>query len=190
MKHLQTPLSSKDIAALTAGEQVFIDGIIYTARDAAHKRMIENLNCGKPLPIDISDQIIFYMGPCPAAPGEIIGPAGPTTSHRMDAYTPLLLDRGLKGMIGKGNRTKTVIEAIKEKKAVYFSCVGGTGSLCADHIQSVEIIAYDDLGTEAIRKLRVKDFPVIVAIDAKGNNIYQKGIEKYRNYINGGKDYE
>lgn len=181
-KQITTPLTQDVIDELSCGEQVTITGVIYTARDAAHKRMTEDLAAGKPLPFDVKGQIIFYMGPCPAAPGEIIGPAGPTTSHRMDAYTPQLLDLGLSGMIGKGNRTAPVQDAIKTHHAVYFACVGGTGSLCADHIEKAEVIAYDDLGTEAVRRLYVKDFPVIVAIDADGNNIYERGIKTYQNY--------
>jgi len=183
MIRLNTPLTEEKIAGLKVGDQVLISGTLYSARDAAHKRMVEGLDGEKPLPFDIRGQIVFYMGPCPAVPGEIIGPAGPTTSHRMDAYTPALLHRGLKGMIGKGNRTAPVVDAIVENQAVYFVCAGGTGMLSASCITDAQVIAYDDLGAEAIRRLIVKDFPVIVAIDAKGNNIYENEIKKYRNYL-------
>lgn len=182
-KIISTPLSDEMIASLSCGDQVLISGTIYTARDAAHKRLLEDLNQNKRLPFDIKNQIVFYMGPCPAAPGEVIGPAGPTTSHRMDKYTPKLLSLGLKGMIGKGNRSLEVIESMKKYHDVYFACVGGTGTLCAKHILHSEVIAYSDLGTEAIRKIEVEDFPVFVAIDAKGNNIYESGPEKFRKYL-------
>jgi fumarate hydratase subunit beta len=183
MKKISTPLSDEVIASLSCGDQVNISGIIYTARDAAHKRLIDDLKQNKDLPFDIKNQIIFYMGPCPAAPGEVIGPAGPTTSHRMDKYTPKLLSLGLRGMIGKGNRSSEVIESVKKYHSVYFACVGGTGTLCAKHIRHSEVIAYSDLGTEAIRKLEVVDFPVFVAIDAKGNNIYVNGPNNFRKYL-------
>lgn len=181
IKHITAPMSAQTAAGLKAGDQVFISGILYTARDAAHKRMVEDLAEGRPLPFDLKDQIIFYMGPCPAKPGEVIGPAGPTTSHRMDAYTPVLLDHGLTGMIGKGNRTAPVIESIAAHHAVYFACVGGTGTLCARCITASEVIAYPDLGTEAVRRLAVKDFPVIVVIDAEGHNLYESERLKYIN---------
>lgn len=183
MQKIITPITNEKIEQLVCGEQVLLSGTIYTARDAAHKRMIEDLSQQKSLPFNVKDQIIFYMGPCPAAPGEIIGPAGPTTSHRMDKYTPQLLDLGLKGMIGKGDRTKPVIESIKNNKAIYFACVGGTGTLCASHIKYSEIIAYPELGTEAVRKLEVENFPIFVAIDAKGNNIYDNGPKLFRKYL-------
>jgi fumarate hydratase subunit beta len=183
MKKIRTPITDDVIKDLVCGEQVLLSGTIYTARDAAHKQMLEDLADHNPLPFDINGQIIFYLGPCPAAPGEVIGPAGPTTSHRMDKYTPKLLDLGLKGMIGKGNRTSPVIDSIRKNSAVYFACVGGTGTLCARHIQHSEIIAYPELGTEAVRKLEVKDFPIFVAIDAKGNNIYDNGPKLFRKYI-------
>ena len=173
-----------EIPTLNTGERVLLTGDLYVARDAAHKRMIESLDLNESLPFDITDQIIFYMGPCPAAPGEVIGPAGPTTSHRMDAYSPKLFERGLLGTIGKGNVSQSVIEAIIARQGVYFTCVGGTGCLSADRIKSSEIIAYPDLGAEAIRHIRVEDFPVIVAVDSQGNNvfheqriIYQQSIE-------------
>lgn len=178
---INTPLDHTILEKLKIGDQVYISGEIYTARDAAHKRMIEELHLTKHLPFDIANQIIFYMGPCPAAPGEIIGPAGPTTSHRMDAYTPELLDLGLKVMIGKGNRTQPVIDSIIKNHAVYMACVGGTGSLCSQCIKSSQVIAYDDLGTEAIRHLVVENFPAIVAIDSRGNNIYTTEKEKFSN---------
>lgn len=181
MIELLTPINSEKISHLKCGDQIVISGDIYTARDAAHQRMIEDLHNNKKLPFDIHNQIIFYMGPCPAAPGEVIGPAGPTTSHRMDTYTPELLDKGLKGMIGKGNRNQEVINSIIKHHAVYFACIGGTGSLCSERIIQSEIIAYDDLGTEAIRHLKVDNFQVIVAIDSKGNNIYTKGRNDFLN---------
>lgn len=183
MIKINTPLSDGTISKLQSGMQVLISGEIYVARDAAHFRMMEDLRHGKGLPFDIKDQIIFYMGPCPAKPGEIIGPSGPTTSHRMDAYTPTLLDLGLKGMIGKGNRSKGVVDSIISNHAVYFACVGGTGALCAQCIESVEIIAYPDLKTEAIRKLVVNDLPIIVVIDGVGNNLYETERNKYVNLI-------
>lgn len=177
---LSTPLLKEKRKSLKAGDHVRISGVIYTARDAAHQRMVENLVKGVPLPVDFKDQLIYYVGPCPEKPGEIIGSAGPTTSGRMDGYTPTLLEHGLGGMIGKGNRSEDVIDSIIDHGAVYFTCVGGAGALLQSCIQSVELLAYDDLGTEAIRKLWVKDFPAIVAIDAGGNNLYKTEREKYR----------
>ena len=179
-KILQTPLLSKDIEQLTCGEKVLINGIIYTARDEAHKRLINLLKNGKSLPFDIKDQIIYYVGPTPEKPGEVIGSAGPTTSGHMDAYTPSLLDVGLKGMIGKGQRNREVIDAIVRNKAVYFAATGGAGVLLAKSIKKSKIIAYEDLGTEAIREIYVENFPCIVAVDSKGNNLYEKGPEKYQ----------
>jgi fumarate hydratase subunit beta len=179
-KILKTPLKNKDVEKLTCGDKVMLNGKIYTARDAAHKRLIQLLEDGKPLPIDIEGQIIFYVGPTPEKPGEVIGSAGPTTSGRMDPYTPRLLDAGLKGMIGKGQRSKEVIDAIVRNKSVYFAATGGAGVLLAKSIKKSKIIAYEDLGTEAIREIHVENFPCIVAIDFKGRDLYEKGPEKYQ----------
>lgn len=172
-KRINTPLKKEALEKLQAGDYVYISGVIYSARDAAHKRMYETMLDGKEIPMDISDNIIYYLGPTPAKEGQVIGSAGPTTSSRMDKYTPLLLENGLNGMIGKGKRSKEVIDAIIKNKAVYFAAVGGAGALLSKCIKESEVIAYDDLGTEAIRKMRVEDFPVIVVIDSKGNNLYE-----------------
>ena len=169
---INTPLEKKIIEMLSAGDMVYITGTIYTARDAAHKRMAETLEAGKELPIDVRGEMIYYMGPSPAREGNVIGSAGPTTASRMDRYTPRLLDMGLCGMIGKGKRSLEVIEAMIRNGAVYFAAIGGAGALLSKTIVKAELIAYDDLGTEAIRKLTVKDFPAIVVIDTKGNNLY------------------
>ena len=169
---INTPLEKNVIEMLSAGDMVYITGCIYTARDAAHKRMAEALETGKDLPIDIKGETIYYMGPSPARKGNAIGSAGPTTASRMDKYTPRLLDMGLCGMIGKGKRSREVIEAMIRNGAVYFAAIGGAGALLSKTIVKAELIAYDDLGTEAIRKLTVKDFPAIVVIDARGNNLY------------------
>ena len=179
-KIVNTPLKNKDIEKLSFGDKVILSGIIYTARDAAHKRLIKLLEDGKPLPFDIKDQIIYYVGPTPEKPKEIIGSAGPTTSGRMDPYTPQLLDAGLKGMIGKGQRSEKVVEAIVRNKSIYFAATGGASVLLAKSIKKSKIIAYEDLGTEAIREIYVENFPCIVAIDSKGNNLYKKGPEKYQ----------
>lgn len=179
-KRIAAPIDKKTAEELTAGEYVYITGTIYTARDAAHKRMKETLDKGEALPFDIKGQMIYYMGPSPAREGRPIGSAGPTTASRMDRYTPELLDLGLGAMIGKGKRTKEVLDAVVRNKAVYFAAVGGAGALLSKCIQSSEVIAYGDLGTEAIRKLHVKDFPVIVVADCKGNNLYETAIEQYR----------
>ena len=178
-KHINLPLSKEVINELKAGDYVFLSGVIYTARDAAHKRMDETLSEGKELPIDIKNNTIYYMGPSPARDGRPIGSAGPTTASRMDKYAPKLLDMGLLGMIGKGRRSDAVRDAIIRNGAVYFAAVGGAGALLPKAIISSEVVAYDDLGTEAIRKLTVKDFPVIVVIDNKGNNLYDIALEKY-----------
>lgn len=172
-KYINAPMDEKTAKALKAGDYVYISGIIYTARDAAHKRMYEALNEGNPLPISMENNIIYYMGPSPAREGRPIGSAGPTTASRMDKYAPSLLDLGLKGMIGKGKRNQEVHEAVIRNGAVYFAAVGGAGALLSKCITSSEVIAYDDLGTEAIRKLEVKDFPVIVVIDSEGNDLYE-----------------
>ncbi len=181
--NLEAPLCKADVKKLKAGDIVNISGIIYTARDAAHKRMIGLLEEGKSLPFDIKDQVIYYVGPCPAKPGEVIGSAGPTTSGRVDAYTPKLIEMGLSGMIGKGLRDNSVIEAMKKYGAVYFGAIGGAGALIAKSIIHEEIVAFPDLGTEAIRKLTVKEFPVTVIIDSLGNNLYEAGKKMFRQTI-------
>lgn len=175
-KYIKAPLSADVTQSLEAGDYVYITGTIYTARDAAHKRMYEALQKGENLPIDIKDQIIYYLGPSPAREGNVIGSAGPTTSSRMDKYTPTLLDLGMGGMIGKGKRSPKVIESIVENKSVYFAAVGGAGALLSKCIKKAEVVAYEDLGTEAIRRLEVEKLPVIVVIDSKGNNLYEKNI--------------
>ncbi len=172
-KNITTPLTEEVTTNLTAGDIVSITGVIYSARDAAHKRMTETLAAGGTLPFEIKDAVIYYLGPSPAREGQVIGSAGPTTSGRMDAYTPQLLELGLRGMIGKGKRSAEVIETMKKTKAVYFAAVGGAGALLSKHITKSEVIAYDDLGTEAIHKLYVEDFPAIVVIDCKGNSLYK-----------------
>lgn len=178
-KYIKAPLSAQDAKELNAGDYVYITGTVYTARDAAHKRMYEALEKGEKLPLDMENNIIYYMGPSPAREGRPIGSAGPTTASRMDKYAPSLLDLGLKGMIGKGKRSDAVKEAIVRNGSVYFAAVGGAGALLAQSIKSSEVIAYDDLGTEAIRKLEVENFPVIVVIDAKGNDLYQTAIREF-----------
>ena len=176
---IQAPLIKEEIRCLHAGDSVLITGTIYTARDAAHKRMQEALKNGEKLPLAMEGNVIYYMGPSPAREGRPIGSAGPTTASRMDKYAPELLDLGLKGMIGKGKRSKEVIDAIVRNEAVYFAAVGGAGALLSKSILSSEVIAYDDLGTEAIRKLEVKDFPAIVVIDKDGNNLYETAVKEY-----------
>ncbi|ABB14090.1 MULTISPECIES: Fe-S-containing hydro-lyase [Carboxydothermus] len=174
------PLTEEKVRSLKAGDSVLITGVVYTGRDAAHKRMVEALDRGEELPTDLKDQVIYYVGPTPAKPGKPIGSAGPTTSGRMDAYTPRLLEKGLRGMIGKGYRSPEVIEAIKKYGAVYFVAIGGAAALIAKSIKSYEVIAYEDLGPEAHAKIYVEDFPAIVAIDCEGNNIYEIGPKKYK----------
>ena len=176
---LATPLSTEDVEDLRIGDKVLLSGVLITGRDAAHKRLFELINKGKDLPIDIKGQVIYYVGPTPARPGKPIGSAGPTSSYRMDPYSPRLIELGLKGTIGKGNRSQTVIEAMKRFKAVYFGATGGAGALIAKRIKKAEIIAYADLGPEAIRILEVEDFPVIVINDTKGNDLYQESIKRY-----------
>lgn len=176
-KHIQVPFSRNVARELKAGDMVYLSGTIYAARDAAHKRMEEALTAGKNLPFDLRGNIIYYMGPSPARKGAVIGSAGPTTASRMDKYTPRLLDLGMAGMIGKGKRSEAVQEAIVRNEAVYFAAIGGAGALLSKHIASSEVIAYEDLGTEAIRKLEVEEFPVIVVIDAQGKNLYQQVAE-------------
>lgn len=178
-KIIRTPLTDEKVEDLHAGDNVLISGIIYTARDAAHKRLIELLDKGESLPMQVRDQIIYYVGPTPAKPGKPIGSAGPTTSYRMDSFTPRLLDIGLKGMIGKGLRSNEVIESMKKNKSVYFGAIGGAAALIGKSIIHSEIIAYEDLGSEAIRKLEVKDLPAVVVIDSKGNNLYELGQKNY-----------
>ena len=178
-KYLTVPFSEKEAKALKSGDYVYLTGTIYTARDAAHKRMYEALQEGKELPFDIRNNVIYYMGPSPAREGRPIGSAGPTTASRMDLYAPSLLDLGQRGMIGKGKRTEEVRQAIIRNNAVYFAAVGGAGALLSKSILSSEVIAYDDLGTEAIRKLEVKNFPVIVVIDSEGSNLYETAVKAY-----------
>ena len=182
-KTIQVPLFEEDINSLKGGDFLYLSGIFYTARDAAHKRMYETLLDGKELPVDVKGQFIYYLGPTPAREGQVIGSAGPTTSSRMDKYTPTMLDQGLKGMIGKGKRSPEVIEAIRRNQSVYFAAVGGAGALLSKCIKRSEVVAYDDLGAEAIRRLEIENFPVIVVIDKDGNNLYETAIEKYRKRI-------
>lgn len=179
-RYITAPYDDQVAKSLHSGDYVYITGIIYTARDAAHKRMYEALKEGKELPFEVENNVIYYMGPSPAREGRPIGSAGPTTASRMDKYAPFLLDLGLKGMIGKGKRTEEVKQAIVRNGAVYFAAVGGAGALLSKSIISSEVIAYDDLGTEAVRKLQVKNFPVIVVIDFEGNNLYETAIKEYR----------
>lgn len=179
-RQITAPLTPEEAKSLRAGDYVYITGTIYTARDAAHKRMYEALEKGEMLPVDVKNNIIYYMGPSPAREGRPIGSAGPTTASRMDKYAPALLDLGLAGMIGKGKRSDAVREAIVKNGAVYFAAVGGAGALLSRSIRKSEVIAYDDLGTEAIRRLEVQDFPVIVVIDSEGNNLYETAVREYQ----------
>lgn len=176
---LTMPLNREAARSLKAGDSCLISGVIYTARDAAHKRLCDLLKEGKELPLDLKDAVIYFVGPTPAKPGEPIGSAGPTTSYRMDAYSPLLIRQGQTGMIGKGKRGSEVIDAMKEYGAVYFGAIGGCGALLSSCIKKSEVIAYEDLGAEAIRRLEVVDFPVIVVIDSEGNNLYESGRATY-----------
>lgn len=178
-KKIQVPLLKEDIDELRAGDYVYLTGTIYTARDAAHKRMYDSMKKGEELPIELNGNVLYYLGPSPAREGQVIGSAGPTTSSRMDKYTPDMLDAGLKGMVGKGKRSKEVIEAMKRNGAVYFAAVGGAGALLAQCIKEAEVVAYDDLGPEAIRRLHIEDLPVIVVIDKEGNNLYETATEKW-----------
>lgn len=175
-----TPLTDEAVRALKVGDQVSLSGVIYGARDAAHKRMIATLDAGGDLPVPLDGQVIYYVGPAPARPGEVIGSAGPTTSSRMDSFTPALLARGLKGIIGKGSRNETVRESLKRYNAVYLVAVGGAAALIAEHIKQVEVIAYEDLGTEAIHRMVVEDFPLVVANDAHGGDLYEQGKQAWR----------
>jgi len=178
-KMIHAPLMREEILSLRAGDNVLLSGVIYTGRDAAHKRLCALVKEGKPLPFDLKNQVIYYAGPCPAKPGDPIGSCGPTTSYRMDAYAPVLCDLGLIGMIGKGQRSKAVVDAIRRNEGVYFAATGGAGALIASSIISAEMIAFEDLGAEAIRRLTVKDLPLIVAIDAFGGNLYEEGPKRY-----------
>lgn len=178
---LTTPFTDAEtIKQLQAGDQVWLSGTIYTARDAAHQRMVEQLARGEALPLDLQNQVIFYVGPTPAKPGDIIGSAGPTTSSRMDKYAPTLLEHGLKGMIGKGHRSDEVVQAIAENNAIYFAAIGGSGALLSQAIKAVELIAYEDLGTEAIRKLTIEDFPCLVVNDTAGRDWYKLAQENFK----------
>lgn len=179
-RHIQVPLLEQDIEELKAGDYVYLTGTIYTARDAAHKRMYDSMKKGESLPIDLKGNVLYYLGPSPAREGQVIGSAGPTTSSRMDKYTPDMLDAGLKGMVGKGKRSPEVIEAMKRNHAVYFAAVGGAGALLSKCIKEAEVVAYDDLGTEAIRKLYIENLPVIVVIDKDGNNLYETVSKKWQ----------
>ncbi len=176
---LKTPLTNEDVEKLKAGDIVYLTGTVYTARDAAHKRLVDLINEGKELPFDLKGAVIYYVGPTPPKPGEVIGSAGPTTSYRMDPYAPILIERGLKGMIGKGKRNEAVKEACKKHKAVYFGAVGGAAALIAKAIKSAEVIAYPELGPEAIRRLEVEDFPVVVVNDVFGNDLYEMGRKEW-----------
>lgn len=180
IKRLKAPLSDADVLALKSGDSVLISGVIYTARDAAHKKLVELMERGEPLPVDLQGQIIYYVGPTPARPGEAIGSAGPTTSGRMDAYTPLMLERGMKACIGKGLRNAAVKEALQRYKGLYLAAVGGAGALLSKRIRKCEVVAYPELGAEAIHRLEVEDFPATVINDAYGNDLYEEGAKAYR----------
>ncbi len=179
-KKINLPITENDIKNLKAGDSVLLSGSIITGRDAAHKRLFELIEKNEPLPVSIDGELIYYVGPAPAKPGFAVGPAGPTSSYRMDKYAPALLDRGLKGMIGKGARSQEVIDAIVRNNCVYFAAIGGAAALIAKSIKSEEILCYEDLGTEAVRRYEVEDFPCIVAVDCNGNNIYETEPQKYR----------
>ena len=176
---ITTPLTREKVKELRAGDSCLISGVIYTARDAAHKRLCELVAAGNELPLDVKDSVIYFVGPTPAKPGQAIGSAGPTTSYRMDAYSPTLISLGLTGMIGKGKRGQEVVDAMKEHGAVYFGAIGGCGALLSKCVKKAEVIAYDDLGAEAIRRMEVEDFPAVVIIDSLGNNLYQTGRADY-----------
>ena len=178
-KVIQVPLSKQDIDNLKAGDYVYLTGTIYTARDAAHKRMYDSMKKGEELPIKLNGNVLYYLGPSPAREGQVIGSAGPTTSSRMDKYTPDMLDAGLKGMVGKGKRSPEVIDAMKRNGAVYFAAVGGSGALLSKCIKEADVVAYEDLGTEAIRRLYIEELPVIVVIDKEGNNLYETASEEW-----------
>lgn len=180
VKRITTPLTDEAVESLKAGDEVLISGVIYTGRDAAHKRLFELISRGEDLPIELKGQVIYYVGPCPPKPGQVIGSAGPTTSGRMDPYTPTLIEKGLKGMIGKGSRRPEVVEAMKRHKAVYFLAIGGLGALLAKRVKRAEVVAFPELGPEAVYRLEVEDFPVIVGIDMYGNDLYLEGVKRYR----------
>ncbi len=177
--NVKVPMSREEARQLKAGDSVLLSGVIYTARDAAHKRLCELADQGKALPMDVKDAVIYFVGPTPAKPGEVIGSAGPTTAYRMDAYSPTMIQLGLTGMIGKGKRSEAVVNAMKEYGAVYFGAIGGCGALLSRCIKKAEVIAYEDLGAEAIRRLEVENFPAVVIIDSEGNNLYETGRENY-----------
>jgi len=179
VKAITTPLKEEDVLDLRAGDAVRISGVMYTARDAAHKRLVDLIDQGKELPFDIEGQMVYFVGPTPAKPGRPIGSAGPTTSYRMDPYSPKLIEHGLRGMLGKGERGIEVVDAMKKYKAVYFAAIGGAGALIAKSIKKAEVIAYEDLGAEAIRRIEVEDFPAVVAQDAHGGNLYVTGKEEF-----------
>ena len=179
VKRIETPLTEEKVRTLKSGDSVLLSGTIYTARDAAHKRIVEALEAGAPIPFDLEDAVIYYVGPTPPMPGQAIGSAGPTTSYRMDAYSPTLIARGHRGMIGKGKRGPSVIEAMQKYGAVYFGAIGGAGALLSKCVRTAEVIAYDDLGAEAVRRLTVEDMPLTVVIDCKGNNLYETGRQAY-----------
>ena len=179
MRAIDLPLDQKVVESLSMGDICELSGVLYTARDAAHKRMLEEAARGEALPIEVAGQVLFYVGPTPPKPGAIIGSAGPTTSGRMDAYTPRMLELGLTGMIGKGGRSPAVVEAIARHRAVYFAAIGGTAALLAKRVKEVELIAYEDLGTEAIRRLVVEKFPVVAALDSRGRDIFAEGFKKF-----------
>ncbi len=179
-RHITLPMSREDAKSLHSGDYVYLTGTLYTARDAAHKKMEEALERGEELPIPVKNNVIYYMGPSPAREGRPIGSAGPTTASRMDKYTPRLLDMGMIGMIGKGKRSREVLEAVKRNGAVYFAAVGGAGALLSQRIKKAEVVAYEELGTEAVRKLEIENFPVIVVADAHGNNLYETAVWQYR----------
>ena len=178
-KRITTPLTKDVINDLKAGDSVLLSGVIYTARDAAHKRLVDLIDNGEKLPIDVKDAVIYYVGPTPAKPGMALGSAGPTTSYRMDAYAPKLLEKGLKGMIGKGLRSQEVVDSMIKNGAVYFAAIGGAGALIGKCVKKAEIVTYEDLGSEAIRRLEVEDLPIVVVIDSKGNNLYEQGQNAY-----------
>jgi len=177
---LNTPLTDEILKNLKTGDRVMISGVIYSARDAAHKRLVELINKGEKLPFDLKGQIVYYVGPTPPGPDMVIGSAGPTSGYRMDPYAPILIAKGLKGMIGKGVRNQEVIEAIKKHRAIYFAATGGAGALISKAIKKTEVVAYEDLGTEAIRRMQVEDFPAIVVNDIYGNDLYEEGKKRYR----------
>lgn len=179
-KQVVTPLTDDVVRSLKCGDMVNVSGVIYTGRDAAHKIMVEMIEKGEQLPVDFQGQVIYYAGPTPAKPGRVIGSCGPTTSGRMDAYSPAMMEQGLKGMIGKGPRSKEVVDAMVKNNVVYFAAIGGAAALIADSVKECEVVAFDDLGPEAIRRLRVENYPCIVAIDSAGNNLYEQGVEQYK----------